>query len=110
MWKGGKGMEFCTVYCTPEMQMDSLQKWILVHSVIYYELNQNIVRDSVFDKNCKQLVGLMEEYPETVCKTRYCYCMYDFDGTTGFDLYHRLNKADKEELMHTAKYILKLCK
>ena len=31
--------------------------------------------------------------------------MYDFDGTTGFDLYSRLNEKDKRHLMQIARYI-----
>ena len=29
--------------------------------------------------------------------------MYDFDGTTGFDLYSRLNEHDKKYLMSIAR-------
>lgn len=32
--------------------------------------------------------------------------MYDFDGTTGFDLYDRLNEHDKEYLMNIACHYL----
>ena len=38
-------------------------------------------------------------------KTQYGYVMYDFDGTTGFDLYSRLNEKDKRYLMQLARYI-----
>ena len=31
--------------------------------------------------------------------------MYDFDGTTGFDLYSRLNEKDKRYVMQIARYI-----
>ena len=32
--------------------------------------------------------------------------MYDFDGTTGFDLYDRLNEHDNEYLMNIACHYL----
>ena len=35
--------------------------------------------------------------------------MYDFDGTTGFDLYSRLNEADKRYLMQIARHVLGEC-
>ena len=38
--------------------------------------------------------------------TQYGYAFYDFDGTTGFDLYHRLNRTDKEMIKKIAMNIL----
>lgn len=35
--------------------------------------------------------------------TQYGYIMYDFDGTTGFDLYSRLNEHDKKYLISIAR-------
>lgn len=39
--------------------------------------------------------------------TKYGYCMYDFDGTTGFDLWSRLNVMDKQFIGKLAKQIIK---
>lgn len=46
-----------------------------------------------------------EEELET---TDYWYCMYDFDGSTGFHLYDRLTKYDKRYLTKIAQYVLSL--
>lgn len=89
------GIKFCTVYCTDEMKIDSLQNWILVQSIIYYELNDSLVTDKVFDNNCRQLIELIKNNKEVHKGTDLYYIFKDFDGSTGFHLYHRLNKQDK---------------
>lgn len=92
---------------TIEEQINFLQRRIIIWSIIYYELDANIVSDRKFDSIAKQLVKMQSEHND-VMNTQYGYCMYDFDGTTGFDLYHRLNDSDKERLMKYAFHELKL--
>lgn len=87
---------------TDKQKIECLQRWIIVHSILYYELDNPLVSDMIFDGNCKHLVNLMAEYDD-IKNTEYGYCMWDFDGSTGFDLYSRLNDHDKEYLMHIAK-------
>lgn len=86
----------------------SIQRWIIVQSIIYYELNGNIVSDRVFDDNAKQLVELQKELKRKGIFefTRYSYCFGEFDGTTGFDLYGLLNDKDKEYLEHIARSLV----
>lgn len=79
-----------------------LQRWILVQSFAYYELNGNIASDFKYDENAIQLVSLMKEYPEEAKQSRYNkyfkdYCSNDdVHYTSGFDLLERVRKADKE--------------
>lgn len=103
-------MEFCSVYCTNTMKMDSLQRWILIHSIIYYEMDRSLVTDKVFDDNCRQLVGLIESDPESHKKTDLYYVFNDFDGSTGFDLYHRLNRVDKRRYKNEAINAVRVCR
>jgi hypothetical protein len=86
-----------------------LQRKIILHSIIYYELNENIISDQQFDKMCRSLLKGIQ-YTKDYKRSDYFYVFYDFDGTTGFNLYHRLEDDDKEYLMNLAKYILKLSK
>lgn len=59
---------------------------ILVHSCIYYRLNDNIIDDFHFDKLSKELVQLQNDFKEE-SKTAPLYNDFLlFDGTTGFDL------------------------
>lgn len=41
-----------------------------------------------------------------VHNTQYGYCMYDFDVTTGFDLWSRLTEHDKEHIKIIAEMVL----
>jgi hypothetical protein len=77
----------------------------LVESYIYYELDTNAVSDLVYDSNSKQLVGLQKQDRGAFKQSHYYYAFYDFDGSTGFDLFSRLNKADKEIVQRIAEYV-----
>lgn len=96
-------MNFKNPYFTIAEKLQLLQRWILVHSILYYELGASIVTDAMFDQNSRQLVELMAEYPQQLKRTKYFYCMYDFDGSTGFDLPSRLSEADRDGLFNNAK-------
>ena len=80
-----------------------LQRWILVQSFAYYELNENIASDFKYDANAGQLERLVKENPEESKRSRYYKYFYDFfnenDGahmTSGFDLLERVKKKDKD--------------
>lgn len=81
-----------------KLQINFLQRKIILNSIIYYELDYNLISDREYDEMCKQLVKLHTEYGD-ISDTEYGYVYYDFDGSTGFDLYYRLNDADKERLL-----------
>lgn len=59
---------------------------IIVHSYIYYELNDNIVSDAKWSKWAKELVELQKLYPEESSEVIYADAFKDFDGSTGFNL------------------------
>ena len=86
---------------TPLERIQLLQRWILVQSFAYYELNSNIATDFVYDDNAKQLAELKKEYPDEFARSRYYdyfhdYCQDDIHYTSGFDLLERVKKADKD--------------
>jgi NAD-dependent DNA ligase len=56
---------------------------ILVHSYIYYHLDENIVSDSVFDSWAKELAILLRDHPNEY-SDRFDFAFEGFDGTTGF--------------------------
>lgn len=94
-------------YWDSKTKIEYIQRRILVYSIAYYELNDNIVSDVYYDKLSKQLVVLQKENKSVVKETQYGYVFQDFDGSTGFDLYHRLNKKDKENLMRITQMVLR---
>lgn len=80
-------------YWTDLMKINYLQRFIIVNSYLYYELDDSVITDKQFDEAAKQLVELQKNYD--IRKTQYGYVFYDFDGTTGFDLWERLTVVDK---------------
>lgn len=83
-----------------------LQRKIIILSIAYYELSQNLIDDSLFDKYCKQLVSMHKEHGD-ISDTEYGYAFGDdFDGSTGFYLYYNLNEHDKEYLYHITYHII----
>lgn len=97
------------IYWSDNVKISYLQRRVIVYSIMYYELDQSVVSDKKYDAISKQLVSMMQETSEKELeKTDYWYCMYDFDGSTGFDLYDRLNKKDKKYLKELAQRIIKL--
>lgn len=101
-------MKFSNPYWSNKLKISTLQRWLIVHSILYYELDNAIVSDKMFDANAYQLVQLQADFPKEAKKSQYWYVFYDFDGTTGFDIYDRLTKADKKYLVQIAKHVLKL--
>ena len=83
--------------------IDFLQRKIILNAIAYYELDSPRLYDREYDELSSQLVELQKDID--IQKTQYGYVMYDFDGTTGFDLYDRLNEKDKRYLMQLARYI-----
>lgn len=80
-----------------------LQRFIIVHSYIYYELNDNVISDKDYDAKAKELVRYKNEYPELWNSSEY-YKQFgdDYNGATGFSLYHELNEHQKEIIQSIA--------
>ena len=91
-------------------KIEFLQRYILVHSYLYYELNESVISDKKFDKKARLLASKVDKYKSRMKSTQYGYVFYDFDGTTGFDLFDRLNEQDKKQIVHIAYLVLRLYK
>lgn len=82
-------------------KINYMQRRIILCSIAYYELDRSPVSDRQYDAWCKELIELMNTCHNKE-DSEYWYVYYDFDGTTGFDLYHRLNEHDKNYLLNIA--------
>ena len=80
-----------------------LQRKIILNAIAYYELDSPRLSDLEYDELSHQLVELQKDID--IQKTQDGDVMYDCEGTTGFDLYSRLNEKDKRYLMQLARYI-----
>lgn len=98
-------MKFSNPYLSNKDKIELLQKWILVHSYLYYELNYSVVSDNKFDKNCVQLMELKIKYPKLWKKSKYYYAMKDFDGSTGYGFYEKLKEEHKMIIEMVANHL-----
>lgn len=88
-------------------KLNRLERLVLLHSIIYYELDESIISDHDYNKLARLLAKKVEKYRDTkLKKTMYGYAFKDFDGSTGFDLLFKLKKKDKEYLMDLARMVL----
>jgi hypothetical protein len=84
--------------------VNHLQRKIILCSICYYEFNFSPVSDFQYDEWSHQLVELMRDC-ENVEESTYWYVYHDFDGSTGYHLYGRLNDKDKEYLTFLAQVL-----
>jgi len=61
---------------------------MLLHSCLYYSLNENIWDDHTFDKKAKELAVLLQQHPHAY-SDRFDDYFADWDGSSGFHLPHR---------------------
>lgn len=87
-------------------QISFLQRYIIIHSIIYYHLNSNVISDSQYDEYAKYLEKLIKLNDKEFKESQYYYAFTDYSSATGFDLYDKLNEHDKEYLFKLANNIL----
>lgn len=95
-------------YWDDNVKISYLQRRVIVHSILYYELSSSVITDKQFDEISKQLVHLQRSVDQQEFeKSMYYYAMHDFDGSTGFDIPSRLTKHDREYCTIIAQQVLK---
>jgi hypothetical protein len=92
-------MDFSAREFTNQEKIELLQRWVLVHSYLYYIMDVSVVSDYRYDMNTKQLYGLKVDYPEDWSRARYTYAMHDFDGSTGFGFVERLDEKELRSVL-----------
>lgn len=80
-----------------------LQVWI--HSMIYYNLNANIISDAVWSRWAEDLECLQSMYPELAREVEYADVFEGFDHSTGANL-----PTDNEQINNKAAYLLRITK
>lgn len=89
-------------------QINRRERQILVHSYIYYNLNDNILEDHQYDAIARDLAKLIREYPEEFLRSKYYNIFINFgqDGCySGYNIPH-----NQPETIHNAINVLKLHK
>lgn len=96
-----------SLYWSNITKVSYLQRRIIVHSIIYYELDNSVITDRQFDMLSNQLVEMQNELSSKEFKeTTYYYALHDFDGTTGFHIANRLTNYDLKYLTNIAEHVL----
>ena len=62
------------------------RRQVLVHSVIYYRFNSNVVTDAVWAAWALELEELQAKYPYIAADSWYAEYFEDFDHSTGYNL------------------------
>ncbi|PFW43756.1 DNA ligase LigA-related protein [Priestia megaterium] len=82
------------------------RRQVLVHSFLYYQLNENIISDFIFDDWCKHLVELTNTFPKEAQAAAFHKEFEGFDGSSGYDLpfhYPEIQNAGHRILAHRDK-------
>ena len=91
------------------VKISYLQRRIIIHSLLYYELNVNCISDESFDELCIQLLEMQKSADiKELEQSTYYYVFYDFDGSTGCDIPQRLTDYDYKYLLNIAQHVYKL--
>ncbi len=79
------------------------RRQVLVHSVIYYKLNANLIDDAIWSKWALELEELQKQYPEIAAECFLAKEFENFDHSTGMSL-----PLDNPWAVHTAQYLLSI--
>lgn len=84
-------------------KINHLQRKIIVNSYIYYELDDNVLSDKEYDVLSRELVKYKNDYPD-IWRTSQYYKQFgdDYNGATGFTLFHDLDDREKNIIMRLA--------
>ena len=81
------------------------ERQLLVHSYIYYELDDNIISDETWSKWAFELVELREKHSDIFMLSEYASYFLTFDGSTGYDL---MSGYTRPEIVNKALYLLRI--
>lgn len=65
--------------------MSRLRRNVIVHSVIYYNFNRNIISDSEYDQLCVRLYKMQIEHPMLCEHAAFPEDFIDYDPSTGMN-------------------------
>lgn len=89
-------------------EINFLQRYIIVNSYIYYELNRSAISDKEYDAKAKRLVKYKNDYPDLWRESEYYKQFGDeYNGSTGFTLYYDLDEHQKEIIRSIANMVAK---
>ena len=74
-------------------KMNLLERWILIHCILYYDMDEAFIGDAEFDGNMKQLAKAIDRLPNAFKYTRYYEIFKDFTPSSGYYLVPKLKES-----------------
>ena len=62
------------------------RRQVLVHSIIYYKMNENLIPDSQWTKRAVELEELQNKYPDIAAEGYHAEEFKNFEHSSGFNL------------------------
>jgi len=80
--------------------VNRLRRNIIVHSVIYYVFNRNLISDSDYDKMCQKLARIHKKYPKLCSQAVFPKAFKNYDPSTGMNfINHKWGNRAAERLL-----------
>lgn len=86
--------------------IEQKRRQILIHSYLYYEMDETIWTDARWYEVADELVILSKAFPEVAEKCVFADDFKDFERSTGFDLFK--NPKTRKYAEQQAKYLLRI--
>lgn len=87
-------------------KIDSLCRQVILHSIIYYDYDSNVISDKRYDKIAIELESLVNKNKDLIKECFYYECLKDYTSATGFDLKYKLTEEHKAYLEKVASWVL----
>ena len=95
-------------YASDSEKLSMVQRRILIHCMLYYELDTPVLDDSEFDELMNQYDVYRNNCSDKDEKeSEFGYVFEDFDKSTGFDLCPRLIQNDYSKISMIADFVYK---
>lgn len=88
-------------------QLDYATRNIIVLSICYYDLNETVVSDKVYDSRLKYLCKLANDNKDVLTQCYYYDILKDIHPSTGFDLKYKLIDEHRKYLETIASQVIK---
>lgn len=81
------------------------RRQVLIHSIIYYKMDQNLVSDAIWSKWALELEELQKKYSDIANEMPYADAFENFDHSTGSNL-----PLDDPWANDKARQLISICK
>lgn len=88
-------------------KIDFCARWLLIHSILYYDMDKNIVSDADYDNKLKWLCDYSQKHLKEVDNCYYYDLIHNLDPCSGFYMKNYITQEHYEYLLHITRHIYK---